>query len=66
MALSELKPSHVVQEEGGKYTFSGEQPPKGPDKWSDVDITKVGTQDTPKEKGHDTYTGIPGDGIVPG
>lgn len=74
MALDSLRPSHAVTEEGGQINFSGDQPPTGPSAKSDMDITKVGEdlnpydidgEDSP-QKGHDTYTGIPGDGIVPG
>lgn len=66
MAVSDIRPDHVVTEEGGKYPFSGDQPPTGPSAKSPMDINSVGTQNTPKQKGHDTYQGIPGDGIVPG
>lgn len=65
MALSDIRPTAVVSEEGGQINFSGDQPPKGPSAKSDMDITKVGTKHTPYEEGSDSYVGIPGDGVVP-
>jgi hypothetical protein len=37
-----------------------------PERWSDVDYAKVGPNQHTDATGKDTYTGIPGDGIVPG
>ena len=57
----------TVTEEGGKYEFGPDQrPPTGPSAKTEMDITKVGTKQTPIHAGHDTYKGIPGDGIIPG
>lgn len=64
MAIADIRPSRLVTEEGGKYPFR-ESVPSCPTAKTEKDITKVGTQHTPKQKGHDTYVGIPGDGIVP-
>lgn len=74
MALSDLRPSEVITEEGGQYNFTGDRPPTGPTAKQDMDITRVGDDLNPydldgeggPQQGRDTYTGIPGDGIVPG
>lgn len=62
----------IVTEEGGKYPFTGEPPTNLPSAKTEMDITKVGLEEhapnDPQDTygGHDTYEGIPGDGIVPG
>jgi hypothetical protein len=65
MALSDIRPDHVVVEDGGKFPFV-DSPSAPVSAKSELDITKVGTKHTPKAQGHDTYVGFPGDGITPG
>lgn len=73
MSVADLRPSKVVTEEGGKYPFT-DQPPTCPTAKSDINMdsvgedlntVEVGSPNHPSGHGHDTYQGIPGDGVVP-
>lgn len=74
MAISDIRPSEIVTDEGGQYNFTGGNPPQGPSAKTNIDIGSVDMdcnpydidgKDSPQQV-HDTYVGIPGDGIVPG